>query len=696
MEKKGEKAWPWGAVLAMCIVAAYGNSVNGQFIFDDIRSIVNNEALHDLSHPGRILSSYGNASRPVVAISFAIDYSLHGNNHKRYHVVNTAVHLAAALLLFGIVRRTLLSEKYRERFGAIASPLAFGVALLWGVHPLQTEAVTYIVQRAESMMGMFFLMSLYCAIRGAGSSSSRLWNVAAVVAAVCGAGCKQVIVVLPLIVLLYDRCFISGNFRAALKRAPALYAGLMVTWLIVPALLAMEPKVGSAGFGVRIWYEYAWSQFVIILHYIRLVFWPVGQCFDYLWPVERDWTRTVPCAAIVLALVGATFAQLRRNTALGFCGAWFFVILAPTSSIMPVGDMAAERRMYLPLAAIAVLVVFGAFALLKRFVAPATHPRVVATQFMLPIVFVVAILLGLLTAWRNVLYQSEVSMWEDVLTQRPENRRALLFLGSYQLQRGNLTHAAEYIDKAVEVDSNLPAASKFYEVPRMKGQLLLAQGNSKSANKAFHDALSLNPQDRRVWAGLYDAIVAENSGNSMIAAIAAALKKDPASIEHHFNMGTALAGAAKYADAEFEFNEVLKQDARHEGALYYKGKVRELSGDMAGATDNYRAVLQNNPNMVFAALSLAWIMATSPDARFRDGNAALELASKANELTQKKNPEVLDVLATAYAEAGDFEKAVATAEAALKALPANAPTREEIQARLQFFKEGKPFREKKK
>ena len=153
--------------------------------------------------------------RPVVMLTLSANYSLGGLNTWGYHAFNLGVHLLAALTLFGIVRRTLQSPRLRERFGQAATPLALGVALIWLVHPLQTQAVTYIIQRCESLMGLFFLLTLYCVIRGFQAARPAWWHAAAALCCFLGMGCKQVMAGAPLLVLLYDVVFLSGTVRAS-------------------------------------------------------------------------------------------------------------------------------------------------------------------------------------------------------------------------------------------------------------------------------------------------------------------------------------------------------------------------------------------------------------------------------------------------------------------------------------------------
>jgi hypothetical protein len=152
-------------VLVLAALATYRNSFASPFVFDDRTSIEENQSIRRLWPLGPVLSPPCNGEtvggRPLLNLSFALNYALGGLDVRGYHAANLAIHLAAALLLLGVVRRTLLLPGLRERFGGAATPLALAAALLWMVHPLQTESVTYIVQRAESLCGCFYLLTLY-------------------------------------------------------------------------------------------------------------------------------------------------------------------------------------------------------------------------------------------------------------------------------------------------------------------------------------------------------------------------------------------------------------------------------------------------------------------------------------------------------------------------------------------------------
>src|SRR5439155_11939785 len=156
-------------LILTAIVVTYANSFSGPFIFDDLKWITENAhvlqpwPLWDALQPPYGIAGTG---RPLVCLTLALNYAVSGLEPWSYHAVNLAIHASAALVLFGIVRRTLQGPRLRERFATRASDLAVAIAILWAVHPLQTESVTYVIQRMESLMGLFLLLTLYCVIRG--------------------------------------------------------------------------------------------------------------------------------------------------------------------------------------------------------------------------------------------------------------------------------------------------------------------------------------------------------------------------------------------------------------------------------------------------------------------------------------------------------------------------------------------------
>src|SRR5271170_846359 len=269
-------------------IAAYHNSFHGPFIFDDIYAIAENPSIRRISDLRAVLVPPHEAAtaqgRPVLNLSLAINYALGGADPAGYHYGNLLIHLAAGLALLGIVRRTLLLPLMRPRFGEAALPLAFATAAIWTVHPLQTEAVTYTIQRAESLMGLFYLLTLYCFVRGVQSAGPTRWWAAAFGSCLLGMGTKEVMVSAPVMVLLYDRTFVSGSFKEAWRRHGRVIFALACTWLLLGVLVVSGGgnRGGSVGFGVRTpWWAYELTQGEAIIRYLRLCVWPHPLVFNY-------------------------------------------------------------------------------------------------------------------------------------------------------------------------------------------------------------------------------------------------------------------------------------------------------------------------------------------------------------------------------------------------------------------------------
>ena len=357
-----------GGLIVLAAILAYRNCFSGPFIFDDELAIPQNPTIRQLWPIWKPLCppSHGETvtGRPLLNLSFAVNYAAGGLNVWGYHVVNLAIHVLAALLLFGILRRTFLLTLLGNFPMHAPTCLALAIALLWAVHPLQTESVTYIVQRAESLVGMFYLLTLYCFIRGASSAGGRYWYVVAVLACLLGMASKEVMVSAPLMVLLYDRAFLAGSFREAWRRHYGVYLALASTWLLSGWLVVVAgSRGGTAGFGAGVssW-AYLCTQFGAIVHYLKLSVWPRPLLFDY-GPDTVPITLAIIPDAIFVGLLGlATLVALWRWPKIGFLGAWFFAILAPTLSIVPVAtQVVAEHRMYLPLAAVLTAVALSGY-----------------------------------------------------------------------------------------------------------------------------------------------------------------------------------------------------------------------------------------------------------------------------------------------------------------------------------------------
>ncbi|MGD1001796.1 MAG: tetratricopeptide repeat protein [Candidatus Brocadiia bacterium] len=500
----------WTTLCCAALVAAgllaYRDSFGGPFIFDDGDFVSLVCVRKDLIP--RILAG----TRPIVDLTFVFNYWRGGLDVDGYHKMNLAIHLLAALALFGVARRTLELPAVARRFGdRDSTPVAFCIALLWTVHPLLTQSVTYLTQRAESLMGLFFLLTLYCFIRAACARRPGAWSVGAVAACALGMGCKQVMAAAPLVALLYDRCFIAGSFREALRRRWGLYLALAATWFLLARslLMAFERYPITAGFAlpdispVR----YARNETGVILHYLRLAFWPSGLCLDYGWPITVSLWPTVPSCIVMALLLAATLWALIRKPMWGFLGAWFFLILAPTSSFMPIRDLAFEQRMYLPLAAVVALAVVAAHLLSERLAArlfaSQAWRRPVRIAAAIALMLPLTCALGWRTYARNLDYQDAISIWTAATKVSPLNPRAWSNLGQMCFYAGRYEETKKDCAEAIRLNPD------FADAYNNLGLAYAAMNQLDEALHYYDEALRLNANDADAYinrGNAYDAL----------------------------------------------------------------------------------------------------------------------------------------------------------------------------------------------
>jgi len=621
--------WP-PAVIAFAGVTAYANSLAGPFVFDDLDAVVGNPTIRHLGRIGIVLrapASTVTGGRPVMNLSYALNYASGGLSVWGYHAVNLAIHILAGLTLYGIVRRTL-----RRSNG-----LAFAVALIWTVHPLQTEAVTYISERAESLMGLFYFLTLYAFIRKADAAARRVptreaaecrfhlqgigvWGWLSLAACLLGMATKEVMVTAPVAVLLYDRTFVSGTFREAWRRHGRYYAGLAASWLFLGWLMT--------GFHERIagldqtgnWWDYALTESRVIPRYLALSVWPHPLVFDYGSVAGHATWSAAPWVAAVFLLLGATVWALAKNfriekpgaalgtnsevrflRALGFAGAWVFLILAPTSSVVPLfAQPMAEHRMYLPLAGVVAVVVCGAYAAWDGLAGrsgilplpPEATRRNAASTFIPPITLaIVAVTCVVLTRQRNATYASAESLWSDTVAKRPGNGRAHCSLGNALYAEGRTAEAMAEYGEALRLAPDDPEA--YCDL----GIALNAQGRAAEAIVQYEAALSLKPDFVEARCNLANALAAEGRMAEAIAQSEEALRLKPDYAEAHNNLGCELqVTPGRLNDAIAEYEQALRLKPDYAEAQLNLGNALNAAGRPTEAIEVFEQALRLAPD----------------------------------------------------------------------------------------------------
>ena len=553
-------------LLAAVALVTYWNGLHAPFIWDDDTAIVTNQSIRDI--PGSLVPPLETpvAGRPVVNLSLAGNFAIGELETTGYHVFNLAVLVACALLLFGIVRRTL------RRHGAFSANapidgIALAAALVWMVHPLLSETVDYTTQRTESMMGLFFLLTLYAAIRargnsrGATMSGSPKWTAISILSCAFGMATKESMAAAPIAIVLYDLVFEFDSPGDALAARTILYAGLAATWVELGVIMWRWPRSTVGGTAVSPWI-YALNQAQMIARYLWLSIWPRSLVMDYGVPQPLSLGAVLPQAALILAMVAATIVALVRWPGAGFLGAMFFLTLAPTSSIVPIwSEVGAERRMFLPLAALSVLVVVLAARWVEQ-QRSTTSRRVAAAA-----VAIVVAALAIRTVDRNRDYASPLTLWQSVVDRRPQGR-ARFALANELLSASRTDEATAQLRLAVPDYPDARAGL---------GTALLVQGQFDEGIRVLDAFVQANPSapnrvPARVLLAQGHRGLAERALTQRNATLAAdearkSVQLDGGNADAHNILGAALASTGDLAGAIPEFQAAVRINPQHPSAV---------------------------------------------------------------------------------------------------------------------------------
>jgi tetratricopeptide (TPR) repeat protein len=629
-------------LLVLAALAAYANSFSGAFLYDDHGSIVDNPTIRTLWPPGVPLSPPRTdgltvSGRPVLNLTFAVNYTLGQLHPWGYHAVNLAIHAGAALLLYGLVRRLLAATPAQchvlsdiRLSGQAAGSVAFVAAILWLLHPLQTEAVTYIVQRAESLMGFFYLLTLYAFVRGARAARPVGWWALSAGACLLGMGTKEVMVSAPLVVLLLDRACFAGRFAAAWRLRRGLYLALAATWVPLGLLVLSlgGNRGGSIGVGLGLdWWGHWLTQFRTIGHYLRLTFWPHPLVFDYgaerVAGVGEIWFQLL----LVGGMLGGTAWALRRRRLEGVLGVWFFAVLAPTSLIPGPIQVTVEHRMYLALAPLLLAVVL----VLRRIVGP----RLVLVGL------VAALPCGTLVWARNRDYRSEAVMWGDTAAKRPENAQARYNHGASLFEAGRIEEAIAEYEASIRLragvkdqpdHNNLAVALAKLgryrealphyeaalrgpkpnpEVTYNYGLVLYQMGDDTAALARFEEATRLKPDYASAWNMQGLALISMNRLPEAVARFEEGLRRAGPFADLYSNLGLTLMKLNRAAEGVTSLESAVRLLPEFPPFQNNLGIALAKAGRLPEAAARFRAVIRLQPSEPDPWLKLASVLLQS-------------------------------------------------------------------------------------
>ena len=581
-------------LLALAALAAYHNSFSGPFIFDDTPSIVENP---DIQHLATTLRENPKVSatlpgRPLLRLSLWASYQLGGLGVHGYHALNLLLHLLTAFALWGLLQCIFESPRLKDRYGKAAPGLALTITLIWMVHPLQTESVSYVVQRAEILGGLFYLLTLYSVARGACASGEAIstWFFAAGISCLLGIASKETVATAPLLALALDRIFFAPSWRRLWQARKLLYVALFSTWIPLAVLMrASSNRAGTAGLGLGIhWWEYALTQPYYLCRYLALAIWPRALVFDYGTYLAQTMGEVAPYAAIVLLLFGLTLVALWRAPAFGFYGLWFFLMLAPTSSVVPmVTQTGAEHRMYLPLVGPIAPIVLGGYVLWQR--VGTRLPKALRAGPVL-VVGLVVTALGARTVARNEEYRSEVSIWQTVVDRRPTNPRAHNNLGFAFARPGRTSEAIAQFEEALRLKPD------YAEAQSNIGSALAHAGRTSEAIAHLEEALRLKPDYPEAHYNLGNAFADTGRTSEAIAQYEEALHLEPDYAEAHSNLGNALANTSRTSEAIAEYKEALRLKPDYADAHSNLGVALARLGHTPEAIVHFEEALRLKPD----------------------------------------------------------------------------------------------------
>ena len=657
-----------GFIITIGIIT-YSNSFDGVFICDDFSTIKNNLHIRKLRPLSEAMSlplwkqylSVTVFGRPTLSLSFAINYALTGPEPWGYHLGNLIIHIVAALLLFGVIRQTLCCKEFQRYDGARALWAGLVVALIWMVHPIHTESVTFISQRAESLMGMFFLLTLYCAIRGFQSNRRLLWYSASVLVCSLGMGTKEVMAAAPVLILLYDYAFVSKSFKSALRQRWLFYLSLAGTWVIVFALVIIshttltEYKTPNESMefikGCDV-LAYVLSQPAVILEYLRFSIWP--RPLGFQGQVSRLFPDVIfgirLAAIIVIVLLALSFWGFLRRRWFGFLGVWFFIILAPSSSLVPTMDIFSIHRMYLSLASVVTVIVFGGDYVLRKLLTGRHCER----YFKIISAIMVA---GIVTTYSLMTYERNKDYQDAAVLLGDESTFTHYNLAMAYIEQGDLERAVSHYKKVLQIDPNYPAAN------HNLGLIFMEQGKHDQAAEHFEKEIHIKPNYPRIHTSAHYnlgmILMQQRDLDAAKVHYKKILRINPNYADAYYHLGNILAQQGNMAQAKLYYEQTLRIEPDYAGAYYHLGNILMEQRNMTQAKLYYEQALRIEPNCVDAHNSLGIIFANQGNTERAKAEFEHEIRINPNHIEAHYN------LGNIFLAQGDLTQAAAEYECAI-------------------------------
>ena len=650
------------ALIAGVALVAYSNTFHAPFQFDDQPNIVQNSSVQmkvfTLDRLEQLIKNTNQESiRFFSLLTLALNYYFGEFNVLGYHLVNFFIHVASGIFLYWFLILTFNLPSLKEKYGSISYKVALFSSLIFICHPIQTQSVTYIVQRMSSMAGMFYLLSLILYIKGRLSfGRTRLFYFGGMVLSyLLGIFSKENAAILPLFVALYEFYFFQ-NFDLSPKGKKILFSlvgGLLI--LVVFGFIIWGQRyinVIAEGYKYRTFtmWERVLTQFRVVLYYVTLLIYPHPSCLnlDHDFPISKtilDPPTTLISLFIIAGLIGYSIWTAKKRPVLSFCLLWYFGNLVIESSIFPL-EMVFEHRLYLP--AVGPFILFSLFMVrgiekLKR--RGSIHrtqnsglinqtPNMKMKRFNSEIadwsiLFFIMLFLLIGTYQRNSLWNSEVELWKDCVRKSPQKERTHHNLGNAYYELGRWDEAKEKFEEALRIEAHNALSHNSL------GVILARQGRFQEAIAHWKETLRITPDFADAHNNLGNTLVNLGKYQEAIAHYNEALRIKPGFADAHHNLGGALSRLGRYEEAIAHFTEALKIRPDFAEARGNLGNIFTDLGRVEEAIAQYNEALRIKPDFAEVRLSLGL-------AYLRVGNR--DSAMKEYEILKRINPDLAKAL----------------------------------------------------
>jgi Tfp pilus assembly protein PilF len=578
------------AIIAFVAILVYSNTFKIPFQFDDQISILGNAAVKDISNLKAIFQF--SPTRFFTYLTFACNYYFNELHVFGYHLVNIIIHICASLLVMWFVCLTFATPAVRDTPPAAhKKSIAFLAALLFAVHPVQTQAVTYIVQRLASLATLFYLATLCLYIKGrllqqdgTAQKYSICFFSAAAVTAIIGMFTKETVFTLPFAILLYEFFFFRSTFIYNCK-----FLGLVIAFaLFIPAIILSTGSIdfnklramqeGPEGILYISPLEYFLTQLRVLITYLRLVILPINQNLDYDYPVAHTFfnVQTMTSLLLLLAMAAAGIKLFAKHRLIAFAIFWFFLTLSIESSFIPIRDIIFEHRLYLPMAGLSVSIVIMLYHFLWR-----KNARLFYTVMVIILFFC-----AMLTYARNNVWQDEVTLWHDTIEKSPRKVRPYNNRGRAYGNRGEYDKAMNDFKRAIEI--NPRCAEAYYNL----GLVFALKGDDDTALKHYDQALKLYPNYAAAYNNRGLVLANKKQFDRAIKDYAQALRITPRSPDVYYNRGLAYYYKQDYEQAIADYSQALLLNPRYSNAYHNRAIAYYMKKDYQKALEDIERMQQ--------------------------------------------------------------------------------------------------------